>query len=165
MHLGWKVRESMATAGTVAVSQPLNGLGRSPYSVVPESPNIGSRVPHQLSPRRPRRLGWPRRRPSQRRSPGPPPTLACRTLPVVAVIPVPVVDVAPARVPLITWAPVIGGRRGRGRLGPRARTASQSESRQRQPAPHQHTRRPPNPRLLCSRHLPRISPQPEPSKQ
>jgi hypothetical protein len=144
-------------------------LDRSPYSVVPESPNIGSRVPHQLSPRRPRRWRWLRRRPRRRRSPGPPARrtpLAGRTLPVVAAIPVPVVGVAPARVPLIPWAPVIAGRRGRGRLGPGAGAVSRSESGQGQPDTHQHTRGPPNPRsrLPHGRHLPRISFRPE-SKQ
>jgi hypothetical protein len=122
---------------------------RSPYSVVPEPPNIGSRVPHQLSPGRPRRWRWLRRRPRRRGPPGSPARRtirASRTLPVVAMIPVPVRDVAPARVPLITWAPVIGRRRGRDRPGPRARTASQSERGQSQPATHQHARRPPKPR-------------------
>lgn len=142
-------------------------LDRSPYSVVPESPNIGSRIPHQLSPGRPRR--WRRlwRRPRRRGSPGSPAhrtTLACRALPVVAVIPVPVIGVAPAWVPLITWAPVIAGRRGR--LGPGGGTASQPERGQSQPASHQHARRPSSPRscLLCSRHLPRISPDRNPGK-
>ena len=136
---------------------------RSPYSVVPESPNTGSRVPHQLSPGRPRRWRWLRRRP-QRGSPGPPArrtALACRTLPVVAVIPVPVVDAAPSRVPLSTRAPVIAGRRGRGRLGPWVGAASQSESGHGQSATHQQPRRPPNPRslLLHSRHLPSLRPE------
>jgi len=40
-------------------------LGRSKDSVVPESPNVGSRVPHQQSPWRPRRLRWPRRGPGR----------------------------------------------------------------------------------------------------
>ena len=74
-------------------------LDRSPYSVVPESPHTGGRVPHQLSPRRRRRWRWWRRRPRRRGPPGPRArrtTLACRTLPVVAVIPVPVVGSGPS---------------------------------------------------------------------
>ena len=96
-------------------------LDRSPYSVVPESPHTGGRVPHELSPRRPRRGRWLRRRPHRCGPPGPRArrtTLARRTLPVVAMTPVPVVNSAPARVPLITWAPVTVGRRGGGRLSP-----------------------------------------------
>ena len=56
---------------------------------------------------------------------------------------------------------------GPGPPGPKGLNRQPVRNRQRQPAPRQHTRRPPNPpsRLLCSRHLPRISPQPEPSKQ
>jgi hypothetical protein len=139
---------------------------RSKYSVVPESPNVGSRVPHQLSPRRPRRWRRLRRRPRRRRPPGSPPgrtKRASRTLPVVAVIPVPVRDVVPTRVPWITRAPVIAGRRGWSRPGRGAGAAGQSESGQNQPATHQHARRPPNPRcrLLYGRHLPRISLRPE----
>jgi hypothetical protein len=142
-------------------------LDRSPDSVVKESPTICSRVPHQVSLRRPRRWRWLRRRPRRRGTPGSPARRSrCRSLPVVALIPVPVVVSAPGRVPLITWAPVIAGRGGRGRLGPGVEAAGQSESRQSQPANHQHVRRPPNPRsrLLYSRHLPRISLRPE-SKQ
>jgi hypothetical protein len=132
---------------------------RRPYSVVPESPATRSRVPHQLSPRRPRRWWWLRGRPRRRRSPARRTTLGCRTLPVIAAIPVPVVGVAPAWVRLIAWAPVRAGRRGRGRLGPGAGAAGRSESRQCQPATQQRARRPPDPRprLLCSRHLPRVS--------
>jgi hypothetical protein len=114
--------------------------GRSPDSVVPESPDVGSRVPHQLSARRPRRLRRRRRRPPQRGAPGSPPLLAYRALPVVAVIPVPVVDVAPARVPSLTWTPVIARRRGRGRLGRRGETGRQAESGHSHPATHQHVR-------------------------
>src|ERR1700752_1785351 len=87
---------------------------RSPYAVVPKSPLVDSRVPHHVSPRRPRRWRWWRRRPWRRRSPGSPARRTAlvresRTLGVVAVIPVRVV--APARVPSITWAPVVIGRR------------------------------------------------------
>jgi hypothetical protein len=133
---------------------------RHPYSVVPESPTIRSRVPHQLSPRRPRRWRWLRRRPRRRRSPGAPArrtTLGCRALPVMAAIPVPVVGVAPARIPSITRAPVRAGRRGR--LGPGAGAVGQSQSGQSQPATQQDARTPPDPRsrLFFSRHLPRIS--------
>jgi hypothetical protein len=141
------------------------GLDRSPYPVVPESPNTGGRVPHQLSPRRPRRLRWRRRRPRRCGPPGPRArrtTLACWTLPVVAMIPVPVVGSAPARVPLITRAPAIAGRRGGGRLSPGA--ANQPEAAQRQRATRQRAARPPNP-LLYSRHLSRISLRPESSNQ
>jgi len=107
---------------------------RIPYSAVPEAPTIGCLVPHHLSPRRPRRWRWLLRCPRRRDSPGPKArrtTLTCRRLPVVAVMPVPVVGGAPARVPVITRAPVIARRRDRSRLGPRA--ARQPESRQNQP--------------------------------
>lgn len=133
------------------------GSDRSPNPVVPESPPIRSLVPHHQRPRRPRRWRWLRRRPRRRDSPGPVTcrtSLACRTLPVVAVIPVPVVGLPPTRVPLIAGAPVISGRRSRDRLRPRA--ASQSERGQSQPAKHQHPCRP-----LHSRHLPRISLRPD----
>lgn len=76
---------------------------RSPYSAVPNSPVTGAgRVPHHLRSRRPGRLRWLGRGPWRRRSPGPPSCRggrAARTLPVVALIPVPVRDVAPGRVP------------------------------------------------------------------
>jgi hypothetical protein len=135
--------------------QRAKGSDRSPYSVVPESPRIGGLVPHHLSPRRPRRSGWLRRCPRRRNSPGAKARrtgLACRTLAVVAVIPVPVVRLTPARIPLIARAPVIAGCGGRGRLGQGAEAASQSERGQRQPANHQHACTP-----LYRRHLPRIS--------
>jgi hypothetical protein len=128
---------------------------RGPDSVVPESPSVGSLVPHHLSPRRPRRWRRRRRRPRRRHSPGPEArwtNLTCRTLPVVALIPIPVVGSAPAWVPLITRAPVRAWHRGR--LG--AGAASQSESEQSQPASHQHACRP-----FSSRHPPRISRRPE----
>jgi hypothetical protein len=122
------------------------GLYRSPYSVVPKSPTVDSRVPHQVGPGCPRRWRWRRRRPRRRGTPGSPArrtVRASRTLPVVAVIPVPVRDVVPARVPLITWAPVIVRRRGRRRLG---NGASHSESGRGQPATRQHAGAEPNPR-------------------
>jgi hypothetical protein len=106
---------------------------RSPYAVVKESPSTGSRVPHQVSLGRPgrRRRSWrcPRRR-------GPPgsPARRSRTLPVVALIPVPVVVVAPGWVPLLTRAPVVAGRGSRGPLGD---TAGQNQSGKSQPVTHQ----------------------------
>ena len=112
---------------------------------------MGSLVPHQLSPGRPRRWRWLRRRPRRRDSPGPPArrtNLACRTLPVMAVIPVPVVSLAPARVSLITRAPVIVGRRSRRRLGD---AAGQSESEQDQSTTRQHACAQPNPRSRSRR--------------
>ena len=142
---------------------------RRPYSVVEESPSIDGRVPHQVGLRRPRRRRWRRRRPRRRGSPGSPGSPACgsalgrRALPVVALIPVPVVVGAPGRVPLITRAPVVAGRRGRGRLRRDVEAAGQSESGQSQPATHQHTRRPLNPRsrLLYLRHPSRVSLTPQ----
>lgn len=136
-----------------------------PYPVVPEAPIGISRVPHQLSPRGPRRLRWLWGRPRRRGSPRPPARRAGRAagmLPIVAAIPVPVQDAAPRRAPLIARAPVI--RRGRCRL--RTRAAGQSQNGQRQSAAHQHTRSPPQPRSrpLDSRHLPRISPDWDPGK-
>jgi hypothetical protein len=142
-------------------------LDRSPYCVVPQSPTIHRPVPHQLSSWRPRRRRRLRCRPHRRWSPrsrARRTTLARRTLPVVAAIPVPVVDSAPSRVPGITGTPVIAGRRGR--LDPRGvDAADQSESGQRQPASPQRPRTPANPRLFlfCNRHLPRISLDPHPS--
>ncbi len=134
---------------------------RSPEPVVPDSPDASRRVPHQLSPRRPRRRRWLRRRPRRRGTPRSPTrrTALGRTLPVVAVIPVPLVDVAPARIPLITRAPVIARRWDRGRPDQGGGAAGQSEGGQGQPATQQRARRPPNPRSrsLYGRHLPRIS--------
>jgi hypothetical protein len=134
-------------------SQQLSGFrsGRSPYSVVPEPPTLSSLVPHQVGAGRPWRWSRRRWRPGRRRTPG---TVArgrrraSRTLPVVAVIPVPVRDGAPAWVPLITGAPVRAGRRPR--LGPGAGAAGQSESGRRQPKTHQHTRRSPSPKSFPS---------------
>jgi hypothetical protein len=142
---------------------------RSPYRVVPESPPVGSLVPHQVRPGRPRRWSRRRWRPRRRKAPGSGARgsrRASRALPVVAVIPVPVRDGGPARVPLITRAPVIAGRRGRRRRGPGVGAASQFESGQRQPATHQRARRPPDPpsRLPHSPHLPRISLRRNPGK-
>jgi hypothetical protein len=137
-------------------------LSRGPYSVVPEPPTIGRRVPHELGPGRPRRSGRLRRRPWRRRPPGSPArrtALTGRALPVVAAIPVPVVDGSPARVPLLTWAPVIAGRGGRGRLCRGTGPAGQAESGQSQTTAHQHRREPPSPRscLFFGRHLPRFA--------
>ena len=146
---GWRPHDTAARAGV--------GSDRGPNPVVPESPPISSLVPHHQRPRRPRRWRWLRRRPRRRDSPGSEADrtgLACRTLPVVTVIPVPVESLPPTRVPLIARAPVITGRRSRDRLGPGA--ASQSERGQRQPADRQHPGRP-----LHSRHLPRISLRPD----
>lgn len=138
---------------------------RSPYAAVPNSPVTGpGRVPHHLRSRRPGRLRWLRRSPWRRRSPGPPPRRggrAARTLPVVALIPVPVRDVAPGRVPWITRAPVTGGWRGWGRTGDGA--AGHTQSRQRQRAARHHARRPPH-HPLYSRHLLRISLDEDPGK-
>jgi len=61
----------------------------------------------------------------------------------MAVIPVPVVSLAPARVPSITRAPVIVGRRSRRRLGD---AAGQSESGHRQSTTRQHACAELNPR-------------------
>jgi hypothetical protein len=129
---------------------------RSPYVVVPESPAIGCLVPHHARARRPGRWRWLRRCPRRRESPGPVAhrtSLARSTLPVVAVIPVPVVDAAPARVPLTTGTPVIA-RRGRCLRD----TAGQSDSGQRHRATHQCARRPSDPRSRapCRRHLLRL---------
>jgi hypothetical protein len=156
-----------ASASTRSPTRPAACTGRgfsdgSPYSVVPESPDAGRRVPHQLGPRRPRRRRRLRRRPSRRRSPGSPArrtTLGRRTLPVVAVVPVPLVDVAPARVPWIAWAPVIAGRRRGRRPCPGIGPGQSQGRRQSQHATRQQARRPPNPesRSLHGRHLPRIS--------
>jgi hypothetical protein len=138
---------------------------RSPYPVVPNSPVTGAgRVPHHLRPGRPGRLGWLRRRPWRRRSPGPPARRGgrpARVLPVVALMPVPVRDVAPGRVPWITRAPVTGGWRGWGR--PRDGAAGKIQSGQRHHAAHHHGRRPPH-RSLGSRHLLRISLDKDPGK-
>jgi hypothetical protein len=134
-------------------------LDRSPHAVVPESPITDSGVPHQVSVWRPCRWRWLRRRPRWRGSPRSPACrspLTCRTLPVVTLIPVPVVVVAPRRVPLLTRAPVIAGRRDRRRLGD---AAGQTKRRQGQPASRQHAGAQPNPRsrALYSRHFPRTS--------
>jgi len=66
----------------------------------------------------------------------------------MAVIPVPVVGLAPARVPLITRAPVTVGRRSRRRLGD---AAGQSESEHRQSTARQHAGAKPNPRSRSQR--------------
>jgi hypothetical protein len=119
----------------------------SPNSVVPESPTIRGGVPHQVGPGRPGRLRWLRRRPCRRRPPLSPARRterASRTLPVMAVVPVPVRDLAPARVPLITWAPAIG--RGRRGLGPGIGAADQSESGHGQQATRQQAIAESNPR-------------------
>lgn len=152
--------------GPLAPSRPLT-TGRSdgsPYPVVPDAPvTSAGGVPHHLSPGRPGRLGWWRRGPRRRRSPGPPPRRggrAARTLPVVAVIPVPVRHVAPGGVPRIARAPVTDGWRRRGRLSGGA--TDQDQSGQRQRAAH-HARNPPR-RALHSRHLPRISLGGDPGK-
>jgi len=134
-------------------SKPSAVSDRSPDLVVPESPATGCLVPHHARARRPRRWRWLRRCPRRRESPGPVAhraSLARSTLPVVAVIPVPVVDAAPARVPLITGTPV------KARHGRRLRdTAGQSGRGERH---HQRACRPPDPRSrsLCRRHLLRL---------
>jgi len=137
-------------------SKPSAVSDRSPDLVVPESPATGCLVPHHARARRPRRWRWLRRCPRRRESPGPVAhraSLARSTLPVVAVIPVPVVDAAPARVPLITGTPVIAWRGRRLRDG-----ATRSESGQCHRATHQCACRPPDPRsrALCRRHLLRL---------
>ena len=133
-----------------------NCLDRSPHSVVPEPPTIGSGVPHQVGPRRPRRLWWLRRRPRRRGSPRSPadqaarPNLirASRTLPVVAVIRVQVV--APAWIPRITGAPVRVRRGRRRRVG---------DAGSEEPHTHKHARAQPNPRCrsLGSSHVPIVA--------
>lgn len=89
-------------------------LEPDPHSVIPEPPTIRAGVPDGVSPRRPRRWRWWRRRPRRWCAP---PGRAGVVVPVVAVIPVPVV--APARVPLFARTPVIviHGCRRRRRLG------------------------------------------------
>jgi hypothetical protein len=158
MQQTYYTKASNRTPGNQRLARAGAPLDRSPYSVVEEPPTIGRGVPHQVRLGRPRRWRWLRRRPRRRGSPGSPadwPTLIrdSRTLPVVAVIPVPVV--APARVPVITWAPVIAGPRDRRRLGPGVGAASQSESRQRQRASRQRAgiKAKPRSRLLHSRSL------------
>jgi hypothetical protein len=131
---------------------------RCPYPVVPDSPVTGpGRVPHHLRPWRPRRLRWLRRGPWRGRSPGPPPGRGGRTsrvLPVVALMPVPVRDVAPARVPRVARAPVAGGCGGRGRLCDGA--GGQIERGKRQRAAHHRACSPPH-RPFHRRHALRIS--------
>ena len=139
-------------------SRPLH---RGPHSVVPKTPAIGVGIPHQVSPGRPRRWRWLRRRPRRWGAPRSPadqparPTLvrASRTLPVVAVIRVRVV--APARIPWITRAPVVAGRRSWCCLGD---AADQSGSEQGQTT-HQRACAQPNPRCrsLHGSHVPIIS--------
>ena len=144
-----RTRTGLAVRFCVCSPSPGRPSDRRPYSVVEESPTIGSGVPHQVGPGRPRRWRRLRRRPRRRRPQWAPadqaarPTLvrASRTLPVVAVIRVQVV--APARIPWITRAPVVVGRRSRRRISD---SASQSESGQRQTT-SQHACAQPNPIL------------------
>jgi|GEM_PF-3988880 len=159
--VSYSTRPTPAIRGHLPASGGVVSDGR-PYSVVPDAPISVSRVPHHLSPGRPRRLGWLRWRPCRRGSPGPPTRRGgrpARMLPVVAAIPVPVQDIAPRGAPWIARAPVLGGGRRRLRDG----AAGQAQNGQRQ---HQHGRRPPQPRSrsLDSRHLPRISRDRAPGK-
>lgn len=116
-------------------------LDGSPDSVVPESPSIVSGLPHDMRSGRPRWWRWLRRRPYRRRSPLAEARRTRRAFPVVALVPVPVIGRTPARVPWITWTPVMA----RGRLG---HAADQPERGQSQPATHQHAHTP-----LHNRHL------------
>jgi hypothetical protein len=76
---------------------------RNPDWAVPVSPTIRSGVPHDLSPRRPRR--WPGRRRRPRRGSSITRRATVAVVPVTAVIPVLVR--APAVVPLLARAPVM----------------------------------------------------------
>lgn len=155
-------RPRIYRSGCVRTPADVRQLDRGPNSVVPEPPYARGRVPHQLSTRRRRGRRRLRRRPRRR---GPPRSrarrtaLACRACPVVALIPVPVVDVSPTRVPRVTRTPMRFRRRRR--VGGRGRPCDQSNRAESHPGNYPHTVRPQRPRsLLRTRHPPSISLRP-----
>jgi hypothetical protein len=113
------------------LSSPRVRLERNPNSAVPETPIIHTGVPHDLSPRCPRRWRWHRPRPRRRTIAG---RAAVVVVPVTAVVPVRVV--APAPVPIVARAPVMVVR-GCGRRHRLRGAGGQSESRCGDPAGRQ----------------------------